>query len=77
MNLMTSSPLHQLTRRQREVLRVLQRCRWRYAEAAQQLEMPVESVRTTVSRAMIRAKVEDSRELAYWLGVEDGPAGVL
>lgn len=68
---MTDNPLHRLTRRQREVLRVLQRNRWSYQATAVELQMPVESVRTTVSRAVIRAKVSDSRELAYLLGRED------
>lgn len=71
MNLMTDSPLHNLTRGQRRILRVLQQCEWRYEAAAVRLQMPVESIRTAVSRAMERAGIEDSRQLAYLLGLED------
>lgn len=68
---MTDSPLHRLTRGQRRVLRVLHECGWRYTIAAERLEMPEASVRTTVSRAIERAGVEDRAALAYWLGHED------
>jgi len=68
---MTENPLHRLTRGQRRMLRVLHECGWRYALAAERLEMPEASVRTSMSRAMERAGVEDGRALAYWLGRED------
>lgn len=71
MILMSDSPLHQLTRGQRRVLRALHDSGWRYAIAAQRLEMPEASVRTAVSRAIERAGVEDRAALAYWLGRED------
>lgn len=68
---MTESPLHRLTRWQRHVLRALHECRWSYAKAAIRLEMPESSVRNLVSRALVRARVEDRSELAYWMGRED------
>jgi len=68
---MTDSPLHRLTPGQRRVLRVLQKCEWRYEEAAERLQVSVESVRTAVSRSMDRTGIKDSRHLAYLLGRED------
>lgn len=71
MNLMTDSPLHQLTRHQRQILRTLHECGWSYTDAAEKMGMPESSVRNAVSRAIIRAKVKDRSALAYWLGRED------
>jgi len=71
MNLMTASPLHQLTIGQRETLRVLRDCRWNYAEAAVRLRVAESSVRSIVRRAVARARVDALEDLAYWLGQED------
>lgn len=68
---MPDSPLHQLTRGQLRILRALHDAGWRYAIAAERLGMPEGSVRTSVSRAIARAGVEDRAALAYWLGRED------
>ena len=68
---MTESPLHRLTIGQRHVLRVLYQCRWNYADAGARLKVPEATVRSTVSRAIARAKVDARDDLAYWLGQED------
>lgn len=71
MNVMTENPWHKLTIGQRHVLRTLLQARWNYKTAAERLQVPEATVRTTVHRAIARAKVEDRSDLAYWMGRED------
>lgn len=66
-----ANPLFRLTRGQRRTLRTLHECGWLYKAAAERLNLPVETVRTTVFRAVRQAGVKDRAELAYWLGRED------
>lgn len=68
---MTPNPLHQLTIGQRHTLRVLSGCGWNYSEASARLGVPEATVRSTVSRAIRRARVGARDDLAYWLGRED------
>ncbi|MFN8624102.1 MAG: hypothetical protein U0869_25450 [Chloroflexota bacterium] len=66
-----ANPIQQLTIGQRHALRVLRQERWNYALAAVRLRVPEATVRSTVSRAVRRAKVDALEDLAYWLGRED------
>jgi Sigma-70, region 4 len=60
-----------LTPSQLQTLRVLHQSGWLYKEAAFRLGVPESTVRTTVHRALVRARARDRSELAYALGAFD------
>lgn len=68
---MAANPLHQLTIGQRHTLRALHDAGWNYAKAGERLGVPEATVRSMVSRAARRAKLDTPALLLYWLGRED------
>lgn len=71
----TASPLLQLTRQQRDTLRILRESGWLYKRAAKRLNVPEATIRTRVHNMLRRTQLPDRAELAYWLAVEDVDAG--